>query len=583
MTIACPALLRERRRSRTTFPAAVAGIFAVLVGGLSIAHAQETTTPAEEELPPPLPALIVSIGGIDRAIEDLSYMFEVSGRPDMMDVVKEFIDSFALDGVSTKGIDRTKPVGFMLFLEPGLPPQPQGVGFVPVSDIEELAKTAGLGPLKLEKVEGSEDRYELRGGRRGIHVKVVNGYAYISRSETLIEEPLPDPLTTFSSFVSRYDIAVSLQIRNVPRAIRDVFATMLAQQAETEMQQRDGEPDSAYEIRKANSLSMSQAFEQVLRQGEEITIGLDAAADGKRAVIDINTIATPDSEYAAYLKGIGGRPTMFAPLMDEDRPLSVSLSWSMDRREKEAATGFFKGIELALVEQLGAEATETVASVFSPIKATIERGHADGFLQFAPREQDQFVLIGGLRVVGGESFGAGLRDLLFALAEDPEVKLDDIEFDAHTHLGVTFHRLTGPENDEDAKRLFRGHPSAYLGADSRAIWLALGTDGALDVIDAAIEKVNAAPGGLQQNSLAPFQMIFRLAPWLELPVDEENISDDDAIGRELAGEATADGEDAIRLEVRPTDTGSRFRIQFDAGFVRLLGMLLAQQYDKSQL
>ena len=58
-----------------------------------------------------------------------------------------------------KGLDRTKPVGVMMFLEPGLPPRPMPVLYMPASSADEFIKTAALGKMNFEKV--SENRYDV--------------------------------------------------------------------------------------------------------------------------------------------------------------------------------------------------------------------------------------------------------------------------------------------------------------------------------------------------------------------------------------------------------------------------------------
>jgi hypothetical protein len=49
------------------------------------------------------------------------------------------------------------------------------------------------------------------------------------------------------------------------------------------------------------------------------------------------------------------------------------------------------------------------------------------------------------------------------------------------------------------------------------------------------------------------------------------------------GEALQKQNDAVKVEVRPTETGLRVRVALDEGFIKLLGLALSRQYDRSRL
>jgi hypothetical protein len=75
----------------------------------------------------------------------------------------------------------------------------------------------------------------------------------------------------------------------------------------------------------------------------------------------------------------------------------------------------------------------------------------------------------------------------------------------------------------------------------------------------------------------PFQAVIRVSPWLQLPPEE----DDSAVERrEFAEQAFTKDSDALRIDLRPTENGVRFRIQMDEGFIRLIGLGVARQIDQ---
>jgi hypothetical protein len=63
----------------------------------------------------------------------------------------------------------------------------------------------------------------------------------------------------------------------------------------------------------------------------------------------------------------------------------------------------------------------------------------------------------------------------------------------------------------------------------------------------------------------------------------DGASDREQNRRSLQKEAFTSSNDKLRIETRPTDNGLRTRVELDEGFIRWLGLALAQAYDRSQL
>ena len=95
-------------------------------------------------------------------------------------------------------------------------------------------------------------------------------------------------------------------------------------------------------------------------------------------------------------------------------------------------------------------------------------------------------------------------------------------------------------------------------------------------IDAVQEGQATEPTG---GTAYPFQMILHTAPWLNLP----SIDEADESRQNFAKQALQENSDSVRASVQPTDTGTRSRLVIDEGFIKLVGLLLAREYDKSQL
>lgn len=532
------------------------------------------------ELPPPKPLVIFTVANIENSLSEVGKMFEVSGRPDVMEVVEGFIGGRLNE---LQGVDRTLPIGVMMFLTNDLPPQPSPMAYIPVSDLDALLKTLELGPMKPKKVEGSDNRFELAGRRRSMHGIVQDGYAYITRDETLLDAELPDPRTVSAGFAAAYDVSVSVQIQNVAPGIRELFINLLKSNIEAELQQRDDEPYAAYKMRSANGKNIVGLGEQILRDGKQLTLGLDASHDGHSAAIELLIDAEPESKFAQFLKNIGGKPSHFAPLVNAYAPLCISLSWGTDERERDMLTGNIEALVAALKENLPETSGVAIDQMAKSLNATVEQEHVDAIFQFVPQENRTFVLMGGLKLMGAANFSTALTQVLDAAGELEGI--DSVELNVDEHQSVILHRLRGKNASSEDKRIYGGHPDVYLGAGNGVFWFGLGSDAAISELNRATDILLEAPATQTVTSnelgagMAPFQITFRVLPWMDLP-ERENAN---PLERELTGDAMANGADGVRLEVRPTENGGRIRAQFDEGFVKLLGLMLATQYDRTQL
>ena len=523
----------------------------------------------------PKPILIINQGSIERVLTEVGSMFEVAGRPDMNEVIAGFLGNQLGD---LKGIDRTRPIGTMVFLTNDLPPRPAPMFFLPVDNLDDLLKTAELGPIKPKRVEGSDNRFEFSGRRRGaMHGLVQDDYAFITRNESLLDAELPDPKQLTAGLAAKYDLSLSIQIQNIAPGIRDLFITLMRSNAEAQLQQRDDESEASHKLRRANGLNLLDLGEQLLRDGKQLTLGLDSSHDGHQAVVELNIEAEPESEFSRFMKNISGKTTHFEPLLSEYAPLSLSLSWQTDERERKALNGNIDALEAVMLERLDETAHAPAGKMIEALRSTVKQEHIDAIFQFIPQEDRKFVLVGGLKMMGSASFGAALPQVLNAVGQLEGIDSMDLNIDEHQ--SVILHRLRGKNASPEDKRIYGGHPDVYLGAGNGIFWIGLGGDAVINELNAATDLLLETKPELRPGSTAPFQLIFRMLPWLDLP-ERENAG---PFEREIAGDAMASGQDGFRIEVRPSENGGIIRAQFDEGFVHLIGLVLATQYDRSQL
>ena len=401
-----------------------------------------TADDAEDELEPAVPFVVVNIASVDRALTDITWMFDTVQRSDMNDVVGGLLGQ----AKDLKGVDRSLPFGQIVFLQTdALPPRPAIVFYTPISNLEDALQTITAAPVTVRKATDRQDEYELLGpDNDGVaaRIRLIGKYAYITPDEFAdILDVLPDMEPVTQSLAARYDAAVTVQMKAIPEGVRQVFVNFLRTQAEIDLQRRDEEPEPAYLVRRSNGLSALEFIEQLVLQGEDLTIGWNAEPEKHSGYFEGTLNASPDSEFAKYLSEVAAKPSMFTPLREEDRPLTVNVSWVMNKRERTATTGLLQAVKVKLSEELPemAQAGGPIELLHNSLQATVDGGHFDLFLQFAAADVQEFVLLGGLRLAGAQSFGSALEQFLQGLI---------LKIQTNAGTGIFFQAVRTLEHDQ---------------------------------------------------------------------------------------------------------------------------------------
>ena len=545
----------------------------IAIGGPAVSRAQDKDADKPENRPASQPLVIFNVASVDRLIGDVRYLFEASGQTQ----INEMIENGLAGANNLKGLQRTKPMGAMLFLAPGLPPTPFLVSYVPVANIEELIQTiGGGGNTVLRRVEGETDRFELV-GQNGNEQQIVlrGGYAFISQDAGNLDQEFLDPAKLTKGLSARHDLAITLRLNTVPEVIKTTLLGTLRAQFNANMQQRDDEEDGPYKLRRNNEENTLEFLELLIAEGDRITIGINASKENKNAILEVLFEAKASGKWAKALKKIDSRPSYFAPLIDEKAPLSFSLSWKMDKREQDNTTDFLRILEPQIAAQLEPVAP-AVHNLFAALNKTAVTGHADAFFQYKVVPPERMALFGGLKVEEGKQLSTAIRSILSELQRNPEVA--EMELDIDSHKGVSFHRLGSRAESVSAanQRIYGGNPSVYVGTGPNVVWFSLGDSGSLDATKAAIDNLateRAKVGNRKRG--APFQFVFNMAPWIDK-------LDADRPFTRLVRQAFQGGKDRLQVDVRPSDNGMRMQLKVEEGFLKLLGTAIGRGVEEGR-
>ncbi|MFK7819906.1 MAG: hypothetical protein AB8G99_14385, partial [Planctomycetaceae bacterium] len=388
------------------------------------------------------------------------------------------------------------------------------------------------------------------------------------------ENQFPNPARIMRGLTSKFDFAISLNLDSVPPAMRKLALGFISAQANADLQQRDDEPDGVYKMRRAQQERGLEAITQILEQLERLVIGIDVDKENSQAALEIVFDAQEDSQLAKDMKQVNKKRSHFERLVQEEAPLSFSMSAPIIERDQQQYREMLDGLELWLPTVLNKGSDETtlnpaITAGIQALRDTVAEAHTDMFLQFygAP---GSFSIVGGGRVVGGQKINAGVKEVLMQFSDDINNEVGEIDFDHETYKDVVFHRMVARDAD-DAARVFGDEIGIYLGVGRRTAWLAVGGSDALDKTKELIDLL-AEPkdGNRTRVRRGPFQLVVNAKQWLGLDDDGEGVQFD----------AFEDGGDRMTIDIRPTESGMRVRAQVDEGYLRLIGMAAGQRYDR---
>ena len=582
------------------------------------------------------PLATVTFASADRFVEEARYIFDVAGTPDSFKVVEDWLSGTLND---LEGFNREKPFGVMVYLPVAFPPLPEFIGFVPVDSVEAATKLVEKAPVVISKTS-EEGRYEVIGPNRTYPILLRDGYAFMPLGNDppaeALDRKLPNPAQLLASQAQQFDVSVSLDVDSLPIATRTLLMSVITSGISTQLQQRDGEPEGSYRIRKTEGARALDALNTFIMDCQKITIGLDVVQEEHAVNIDFVIDALEGTKLLKEILQSTERPSYFIPLLDENAAVSLSMSSMMADRDKEAYIEMMDGIRMEvtrLIEEnkLGATPDENspIGKGLSAIQKSLEVGHVDVFAQFYRDSSGKLAIVGASRVEEGDAMGAGLLDAMTRLKDVDEIKqAGTLQIGSGEHQGITFHRLTFAQQPEEAVEVFGKDVGLTVGVGARSVWAVLGGEGSYNTLTGVMDHLEAANQSPQEFRTPPnFRIIVNVNQLVEMatiaetagkkaraekeqaagaeattkltdspaPTDATpragagsgNGGDDARAARraaqarrrerggEIFRETLAEGDDRIEMDSRLTETGARVRIRLEEGFVKIFGRLLA--------
>jgi hypothetical protein len=529
------------------------------------------------------PLVLINSASVQRLRDNAGFMFQAAQQEKKVEALDPWMESTLKD---LKGLDRERPFGMMLYLAPGLVGAPIGISYLPVTNLDDALATLAYGAGTVTPIDGKSNRHEISYGERfKIRTLHRGGYLFVvgpDGAEDALDRNFPDPAKLSARLSSQYDIAISLLIKSVPPGMKLLFVEFLKNQVQAELQQKDGEPESAYRLRRANGDSWLELVEKVVNQGEELTIGGRMDPEQRRAFIDFEIAGTSDSKLAKFFQDMAGKRTYFGNILQNPATLTMSISWLLDAKQKGLFTQFFEVAKNEISERADKDGVAGVAPVIEPIfkalLASAEAGHIDGFVQLTGDEPGKFALIGGTKLIASRNLPTQVTELLQFVKDNPNGndQVNKLELAADAIDSHPVHRMAFTPPDKPGQKMFGESSHLYLYVSPQALWFAFGGDAALSTMKDAIAQAALPQDPMQNRNRIPFQFVTHAKNWLTVASDE---TPRQATFNETARASFESENDAMRLDVRPTDSGVRLRVEFQEGFIALMGRGISKGID----
>lgn len=582
------------------------------------------------------PFVYVMAASANRIKDEATYMFDVAGMPDAVNGILGVLDE-TVNGLS--GLDWDRPAGMMVYLNSVFPPSFEVVSFLPVSSVEEFQSMMELGTQVMREEPNEPGRFELITPRRNIQIRIENNYAFIQmpimEPDPAFDRDLPSPTTMVAGLANQFDLGITLDVEAVPKATRSLLTNVLTSTMSTQMQQRDEEAESTYELRKAWMQADIDAFKLMFDECQKMSFGVNVDSDSRTANIDFVIDVKNGGQLLEEILASSTKPSYFSPLLSDDAPVSLSWSGLMAERDRERygnALEALKGEVARVVEEDGE--LGVVPSNGSPLFAALDalqttarEGYLDMFGQFYNDSDGKLALVGALRIQDGEDVASGLGDVLRRVQE--KVHFGKLTIGSSEHNGVAFHRLEIDDVDAGAVEIFGKGAGVTIGAGARTMWVCIGGDKSFDTLTGTMDQlVTAYENPAERQMVSAMRLVVKVNEVITLAKSADEAKDKAkaekaaeekaaagkatavveeetkqvagssgrgserekrvsqwrerrAAQRELFMEALAEGDDRIELNARPTDHGMRMRASFEEGFIRGVGRMIGSRFSEN--
>jgi hypothetical protein len=544
---------------------------------LAIALAAATVSRAQAPATAPAagPVAVVAITSYEKLMADVDWLGGLMNMPGASQMVDGMLMQ-ATGGQGLAGLDKTKPIGLVVNLAPGPFPMPIVAAYVPVTD---QAALLGL----LQKVLGVTNQdmgngvLQVNAMGQDVYAKNAGSYMLVAMTPDGLGAMPADPAAVIGPLTQQYDVAVQINVQNVPEALRQQAVTGMA--AAAQGVKLPNESDSDFAARQQLMQAQAEATTMLVRELDQVRLGLSIAGEEQRVYFDTNLLAQPGTQLAQELTQDSDATTNFAGFANADAAVSLSAASKVSGMRAAQMEQVIAQVRAKATQSIDAEAPAdlrepiktSVGQLLDAILETVKAGKVDGGAVVFAAPDAVSGVAGGL-MLDPAKIESALKNLSETLAKAGDSDMPQITWGAEKHGDIAFHTTAVPVKDDEAKVLFGDQLDIVVGLGGQSAYVAWGKNAA-----ATLKQVIDANGAAPNQATKPMTLTVTVGKIIDAA---KSVAKPEAkpmlemVSSMLAGAA---GKDHAVVSSQVVDNGVQYRVEVEQGVIQAIATAAMMQ------
>ena len=524
------------------------------------------------------PVLVVSFSGLDRLWEDADFLGKLAGVSNLSDNVKQILAAQTGGVPGVPGVDAKRPLGLVV--------QTNGAdfivaGYLPVVDLQKMLdwlQTRGVEPEK----QGTAYRVDMPNGQ-SLFLAQKGDWAVISVSPEALDQASANPPQELDQLASIYDLGVAAYIGNIPPMWKQLGLAMIQQGVQTAMEQQPDQTDEQFAAQKAMIQRSFEQMQQAINEMDRILIGVQIDAAASVIGLDIETTILPGTQSAQELALNKNLKTKLAGFIASDAtaalretvkagPRSITqFKDSLSQYESMINSSFDKDTNLKprekkLLKQL-------LSMFFNSLVETVEKDQLDIAMSVKLDSKSCEGLM-AMTLVNPEEVENTVAEILKQAAKDNPDFAKVLKLNAEMYKGVRLHVVELPadalkEAPQALKDIFGSNAGAVIGFSENLVCMAFGPN-PVSILKNALDQ---SASEVAVDKIFEFSLAVKpLIEFVQVAASEEWGEEERQLAEQLL--ASAGTKDRVTMDGVLIENGSRVRIEFQEGVLKVLAQLV---------
>jgi hypothetical protein len=371
-------------------------------------------------------------------------------------------------------------------------------GVIAESTVSPSAESGGTEPDAIETTASYTHWYRYH-----------DGFMFISQSDALWEMSLPSAESLRKESDSDLNGQIAFYPDRIPMGFRHLAWNAINTVTGTELQQRDGEPNDEYAMRRTSGDAGLALLQACIFDTQGISGSMRLAADDEPVRGELKIEARKNSNLGKNLGELASAHSRFAPVLNDDAAATLHVAvkltedWrkSMEALRSHLLTGHCTDAD-AVLETAAREITNSVFS--SADHLTLET-----LLKVGWTRESGAVIYGGIHVDEHPQ----LLDAILICLRDGASSDESYELMQRDDLQLLQIRVPADANPD-----FLRLTHLYIAHSNSCLWFALGGENSHAILARSLARVNES-GGRQKTPLLTANI--DLQRWMDYPQDDE--------------------------------------------------------------